>query len=40
MAGAGEWQALESDSRWRIAGAGEWQALESDSRWRMVVAEV
>jgi hypothetical protein len=27
MVVAGEWQALENDSCWRMAGAGEWQVL-------------
>ena len=40
MVGAGEWQALENGSRWRMAVAGEWQSLENGSRWRLGVAGV
>jgi hypothetical protein len=38
MVGAGEWEALENGSRWRMGVAGEWELLENGSRWRIGVA--
>jgi hypothetical protein len=32
MGGAGEWEALETGRRWRLAVAGEWEALENGRR--------
>jgi hypothetical protein len=33
LAGAGDWQALETGRRWRQVDAGEWEALENGRRW-------
>ena len=34
MVVAGEWEALENRSRWRMGVAGEWEALKNESRQR------
>jgi hypothetical protein len=35
LGGARDWEALETERRWRLGGAGDWEALETERRWRL-----
>ena len=35
MVVAGDWESLETGSRWRLGVAGDWESLETGSRWRL-----